>query len=222
MTQYNPPPPGYTPPPGYGPPPPPPGFPPGQYPPPGYPPGFVPPYVQGFGPKQPNGAAVASLICGFIGCLVITPFLAILFGWIGLRKARNPHVGGRGMSIAGIILGLVWLGFIGLTGAGLTTWYHHSGPQRQFVRQYLQDLREENVDAAVSQSAPTVMRSQVESWSEQVKGWGEAKDDWIIPAVQGNQCQVVGFVVTDNGQHQFKMTLVKRDGQWKVDSFQRP
>ena len=58
-----------------------------------------------------NGFAVASLVLGIIGlpasCLVIPPVLAVIFGIIGYNQITraNADGGGRGMAIAGIVLG---------------------------------------------------------------------------------------------------------------------
>jgi hypothetical protein len=56
-------------------------------------------------PAQGNGFAVASLIFGLIG----GSLLGLIFGFIGLSKAKKIGGKGRGMSIAGIILSVVWL-----------------------------------------------------------------------------------------------------------------
>lgn len=128
-----PPPPGYGPPPpappGYGPPPPAQGY--GQpQPPPGYapqpPPGYAPPgygtapvYAQGYGGGQPpasNGVAIGALIVSIIGLLVCwipyagipLPIIALILGFIGLKKSGVINVG-RGMAVSGIVIGGVSL-----------------------------------------------------------------------------------------------------------------
>lgn len=66
-----------------------------------------------------NPLALASLICG---CVLCVPFLAgiaaIVTGGIGLRKTRDPAVTGRGMAIAGMVLGIInllgWGAYFGL------------------------------------------------------------------------------------------------------------
>jgi len=87
---------------------------------------------QGYGVRNvPNGAAAFALICGIlpfvltlvnialgtsgirepaiaIGVGIISllcPFLAIIFGIIGLVKTKDPRVAGKGRAIAGISLG---------------------------------------------------------------------------------------------------------------------
>jgi hypothetical protein len=56
-----------------------------------------------------NGLAIAALVCGIVG-LVILNFilgpLAIIFGGVGLRRASRG-AGRRGMSWAGVVLGIV-------------------------------------------------------------------------------------------------------------------
>ncbi|MCV7445172.1 DUF4190 domain-containing protein [Mycobacterium paraense] len=96
-------PPSYPPPPpgGYGYPPPPAGG--YGYPP---PPGYPPPQMVGT-----NGFAVASLVCSLFGwvCMFIGAFLGIIFGFVALSQIRRTGQKGRGMAIAGIVIGAVVL-----------------------------------------------------------------------------------------------------------------
>ena len=90
-------PPGYgAPPPGYGAPPPPPPY--GGY--------GVQPYVA----RKTNGFAIASLILGALWLYWIGSVLALIFGYIGKSQIDNSGdtQDGRGMAIAGIVLG--WIG----------------------------------------------------------------------------------------------------------------
>ena len=84
-------------------------------------PEYEPPFKGQFA-QRGNGMAVASLVCGICFCLLVTVPLAVIFGIIGLLKTRDPSVSGKGMSIAGIILGLVggviWFMFFALVGVG--------------------------------------------------------------------------------------------------------
>jgi hypothetical protein len=58
------------------------------------------------GGTRTNGMAIASLVLGLvIFCEPVSGLLAIIFGIIGITKTKDPQVGGKGMSIAGIILG---------------------------------------------------------------------------------------------------------------------
>ena len=109
-------PPSYPPPPpdGYGSVPPPGGYgsapqpPPGDY---GYPP---PPQPGDYGYPPPpqatgtNGWAIASLVCSVFGWLcVIGGILGIIFGFLALGQIRQTGQKGRGMAIAGIVIGAI-------------------------------------------------------------------------------------------------------------------
>jgi hypothetical protein len=83
----------------------------------------------------PAGTAVASLVCGIAGvllgaCLLGLPSVAaVILGHIGLNQTRNNARAGRGLAIAGLVLGYVvfipalifsilfWIGFM----RGVTT-----------------------------------------------------------------------------------------------------
>ena len=57
-----------------------------------------------------NGMSIAALVCGLTGFLCgITAILAIIFGFIGLSQTKQRGQNGRGMAIAGIILGALWV-----------------------------------------------------------------------------------------------------------------
>jgi hypothetical protein len=106
---YGPPPPGYgPPPPGYGPPPP--GYgppPPGYGQPPGSPYGQWQPYPQ---QRRTNGLAIAALVCGILGgCFGITGIVAIVLGAVALGQIKQSGQEGKGLAIAGIVLGALWI-----------------------------------------------------------------------------------------------------------------
>ncbi|MFJ8745028.1 DUF4190 domain-containing protein [Embleya sp. NPDC127516] len=109
----------------YGEPPPPhgQGYGPGEQPPPyGY--GQAPPYGQqqpyaygyyqhpGYGGYLPqpgtNGLAIASMILGIVWIYWIGSLLAVIFGHIALAQTERTGQQGRGMAIAGVVLG--WIG----------------------------------------------------------------------------------------------------------------
>jgi len=67
--------------------------------------------------------AIASLVCGIVGCFTITAIAAVVLGFVArnqIEKSGGTQQG-SGMALAGIILGFVWigLGFIEL-GLALT------------------------------------------------------------------------------------------------------
>ncbi len=84
-------------------------------PPPGDPYGPPPGYQYGYGQPQyapsrnTNGLAIASLVCGVLGFSTcgVTSILAIIFGHISLGQIRRNDEDGRGLGIAGLVLGYV-------------------------------------------------------------------------------------------------------------------
>ena len=82
-------------------------------PPPGYGPyGQQPPfygYPAAYAPRSTNGLAIASMVLGILWLYWIGSILAIVFGYVALGQIkRQPGMQGRGMAIAGIVLG--WVG----------------------------------------------------------------------------------------------------------------
>ena len=60
------------------------------------------------GEKKTDGLAIASLVLGILGfmCSVLTGIPAVILGIISIKKIdRSPGLQGRGMAIAGIVLG---------------------------------------------------------------------------------------------------------------------
>jgi Domain of unknown function (DUF4190) len=93
--------------------------------PPVYPPpsDFPPPAQPAFDPRfhaQPvamaktNGLSVAALVLGILWIYWIGSILALVFGYVakGQIDASNGMQSGRGMAIAGIVLGWVGVGFL--------------------------------------------------------------------------------------------------------------
>ena len=110
-------------------PPPPPPAAPVPVPPPSAPPGTPPTPSAPWSPTAPaggagrpststNGFAIASLVLGIaqLFCCVIGTVLALVFGYIAKRQIDESGgtQGGRGMAIAGIVLGWIGVGLIGL------------------------------------------------------------------------------------------------------------
>lgn len=85
-----------------------------------------PPYYQGgqyqqpvyqpaYAPQpKPNGFAIASLVLGILWVYWIGSILALIFGYVGKNQidSSNGMQSGRGMAIAGIVLGWVGVGFL--------------------------------------------------------------------------------------------------------------
>jgi len=69
-------------------------------------------------PKLPKGFAVASLVLGIIGLVfsltpigigigLICDILGIIFGGVGISKAKRGQASGKGMAMAGLICAII-------------------------------------------------------------------------------------------------------------------
>ena len=91
---------------------PPPGWQPGNSmppPPPGWSPG-VQHYVQ---QGRTSGLAIASMVLGIVWVYWIGSILAVIFGHVALSQIKkDPNVRGRGMAIAGLVLGYVGIALL--------------------------------------------------------------------------------------------------------------
>ena len=84
-----------------------------------------PPMQVDYEPPQPrpsNALGIASLVCGCLLCIPLLPGLAaVILGIFGIRQSRGGHSTGKGLSIAGLILGCLnivgWLAYFGLIAA---------------------------------------------------------------------------------------------------------
>ncbi|MDQ6853850.1 MAG: DUF4190 domain-containing protein [Actinomycetota bacterium] len=82
------------------------------------PPGGYPEPQQQWGrPLGTSGFAIASLVLGIVWAFWIGSILALIFGYVALRQVKRSEgwLTGRGMAIAGIVLGWVGIGFLALT-----------------------------------------------------------------------------------------------------------
>jgi hypothetical protein len=77
-------------------------------------------------PTKTSGLAVTSMILGILSILgaaffLLPPLLAVIFGHLSLGQCkRDPMIGGRGMGLAGLVLGyitlaggVIWFLFLG-------------------------------------------------------------------------------------------------------------
>ena len=57
-----------------------------------------------------NGMAIASMVLGILWIYWIGTILALVFGYVALNQIKTRNENGRGMAIAGIVLGWVGVG----------------------------------------------------------------------------------------------------------------
>jgi len=208
MSQYPPPPPGMMPPTGMM------GPPPGMAGMPGMP-----------QPKQSNGAAIGSLICGILGCVpVITSLCAVILGFVGISKAKDPRVGGKAMAIIGLLLGIV--GLIGWSAGGYGIYRGYAFLKELILpsSQFFEALGNGDVAKAQSVSTANVSTADIENGIAVFKTMGKFQR-----IDSGNGARTVengtvrytyaGTEVFANGSKKFTFALKKEGDVYKIDAF---
>lgn len=78
---------------------------------PGMEPGYPPPQYAPPAPvKRTNGFGITALVLGLVGLLLLPPLLgimAIIFGAVGIGFANKNNGSGKGLAIAGLVMGIV-------------------------------------------------------------------------------------------------------------------
>lgn len=95
--------------------------------PPAYAPYGAPVYPAAPAPRPTSGLAITSLICGIAGIVlvwaiipVLASIAAVITGHMALGQTRrDPGIGGRGMAIAGLILGYAMIAIAAFTLIGI-------------------------------------------------------------------------------------------------------
>ncbi|WP_236610966.1 DUF4190 domain-containing protein [Microbacterium sp. UCD-TDU] len=95
--------------------------------PPAYAPYGAPVYPAVPAPRPTSGLAITSLICGIAGVVlvwaiipVLASIAAVITGHMALGQTRrDPGIGGRGMAIAGLILGYAMIAIAAFTLIGI-------------------------------------------------------------------------------------------------------
>jgi hypothetical protein len=175
-------------------------------------------------PRKTNGAAVGSLIVGLLGFCI--PFLggliAVVLGFFGIQKAKDPQVGGKGMAIAGLILGLLSIGVWALAGGGVMRLIRGTAAEREVAKQFITDVAAGNTDAALAKTDGTIQREEVQDLTKTVQGWGSLKDVTTAGfSYSGGRCQVAGVATFGETSKPFEMNLVESgEDVWKVSSLE--
>jgi hypothetical protein len=177
-------------------------------------------------PQRTSAAAVTSLVLGILGCVpLLTGLLAVAFGLAGIRTTRDPRIRGRGLAIAGLVLGLVslagWSLFGGLIGVG----YARSRPARAAAEQFTTNLAAGDVTTAQSRCTGTVPRPSLDAAAATMRPWGPLSDftasNFNYSILNGTEtCSLTGAATfANNTRANFSFRLVKHSGAFRVDSF---
>ena len=192
-----------------------------QAPPPTY--GQQPGYGYNPPPQQSNGPAIASLILGILGCVpLITGLLAVILGFVGLRKTRDPNVGGKGLAIVGLILGLLSIfGWCAFGGAMVAGW-RASRPVRVTAHQFIADVANGNTQAAANES--TLNSGEIVLGTTQMQQYGQFVDttftNFNYNVNNGiSTAKVTGIATFSKGPKACTVEMVKQAGTYKVTAY---
>jgi len=202
MSQYPPQPPQY-----------PPQYPPGSPPPGGYPGGMP-------AGQQSNGLAITALIMGILSCIPGVGLLAILFGALGLGKAKDPRVGGKGLAIVGILLGLISI--VAYAGVGYSVYWgvNKFKALAEPGVKFFQALNKGDMAQAKSYTTSNITDADLTQLRETVKGMGELKDPKPTNFdFKNDVLDVSGTAVFANGTKKYNFKMVKVGDTYKVDKF---
>ena len=144
----------------------------------------MPPYgVAPMGPPT-NGLAVGALVCGLLGFIpFVTSLVATCLGIAGMKRAGRIGGHGRGMAIAGLVLGLVGLIVWTLIAVGYGV---ASKEYRDLSHQYVNALAAGDVNKAAGLAHSTMARSNLERDSAARQTLGKLTD----VTVTGNEVKV--------------------------------
>jgi Domain of unknown function (DUF4190) len=175
------------------------------------------------GKQRTNPAAVASLILGILGCVpFITGLLAIAIGIIGIRRSREPFMGGKSLSIAGIVLGIISVLAWSSVGGVLAYGYSESKPAAAVAQSFLKDVSAGKINAAMA-NATGFTAPQLQAYSTQIIPFGPLQSVSIssfnFSTVNGRTVMHLGGIATfAKGPRNCTFELVKVGATYKVTS----
>jgi hypothetical protein len=185
-------------------------------------PSFAPAYAHPglVGPRPSNGPAVTSLVCGVAGIVpFITSLLALVFGMVGLNRAKQVGGAGRGMALSGLILGVL--------GLSLWTWataayFSSSKVYNQLSHTFVTALAQGDVDKAVGMSHSKMTRAQIAQPAAALQTLGGLNDITVtgtkaeVSTDSAKKWTVTGHSTFATRKLEFTITFVDENGSPKV------
>jgi hypothetical protein len=173
--------------------------------------------------RRTSAAAITSFVLGLIGCIpYLTGIAAIILGFLAIRKSRDPSVTGKGLAIAGLILGIInvlaWSGFAAFLGYG----YRESKPAEAVATQFLKDVCSGNTLGAMVNSGASA--AQIQKYHDEFTSLGTLQSvnytGFNASTWNGHlTIQVSGTAMFSAGPKACTFTLMKTKGGYKVTYF---
>ncbi len=186
-----------------------------------FPPPPAPPYAPGpYPPGQPqgsNGLAITALIMGILSCIPGVGLLAILFGALGIGKAKDPRYGGKGLAITGIVLGLLSILVYAGIGYGV---YWGVGKIKELASgfQFIEALSRGSVAEAKSFTTGKMSDAELAQLSDTMKSLGKLKElQNPKNTFQNDVLDIQGTGIFEKGTRKVHFVMLKTAGGWKVD-----
>ncbi len=166
------------------------------------------------------------MVLGILLCIpLVTSLGALVFAIVGMKATRPGGKGGRGMAIAGLVLGIIgtvmWLG--GGTMAGMLI--SASSAPRAVLHDFASKVVSGDDTGALAESDPIITRDGLAQLRTFVAPFGAYSDLTcysvnisVTPA--GERCEMGGVMHFASGDHAFTATLIKAaTGGWKMYGF---
>jgi hypothetical protein len=175
--------------------------------------------------KPVSAAAIVSFVTGLLLCVpLLTGVAALGFAVAAFKATRTNARRGRGLAIAGLILGLfnllIWIG----VGSVILTLMAGSAAPRAAMRRFTADVAANNLPAAMTECDPAMPPADVEKFIAYVKPFGTYSDLSVrsVDLFAGTthyECHLAGTMHFATGDHAFAATVVKDGATWKVYNF---
>ena len=183
-------------------------------------------------PRSANPAAIISLITGILMCVPGMGLIALITGAIGLAKTKDPSVGGKGLAIAGLILGilgcLVTFGEVGVFVAGRRAIHAAvNGPAHAIAKQFVADVAAGDPAKVQADCDSAVRAEKLDALVAEAKDWGALNDStlFVLPAIQqqngtsAEQVTVTGVADFAHAKRQVRIIVSNPEKDPKVSDF---
>ncbi len=151
--------------------------------------GWTPPPARG---TKTSGLAIASLICGFLGCCGgFTAVLGVIFGVVALIAiGRRDDLTGTGLAIGGIITSIITMGIVAACFAFVSSGYRNT---KEVCSEVIEDITNGDYASARDRFVPAYSNNptafaEMQRIDRAVEGYGEfegLENDWDFDSTNG-------------------------------------